>query len=117
MQLWYSLSYSAMQDALIELHAMRGFAYIAQISDEKPILAFRHLMEKYKLGEQIFSVVKSHLKQLGMAMKRGTIIDTTLIERSQLNQGQGLGTRSIDALNQEGQQMARWDQVPYLHRQ
>jgi len=83
MQQWYSLSDPAMEDALIEVPTMRRFAGIDMVSeripDETTILAFRHLLEKYNLGEQIFQAVKAHLKDRGMAMKQGTIIDATLI--------------------------------------
>jgi IS5 family transposase len=62
---------------------MRRFAGIDMISDRIPdettILTFRHLLEKHDLGQQIFEVVKAHLKANGMAMKQGTIIDATLI--------------------------------------
>jgi IS5 family transposase len=47
--------------------------------DETTILAFRHLLEKNNLGEQIFAAEKAHLKERGMAMKQGTIINATLI--------------------------------------
>ena len=50
-----------------------------RISDETTILTFRHLLEKHDLGQQIFEVVKAHLKDNGMAMKQGTIVDATLI--------------------------------------
>jgi IS5 family transposase len=83
MQQWYSLSDPAMEDALIEVPTMRRFADIDMLSDRIPdettILAFRHLLEKHNLGEQIFETVKAHLKERGMAMKLGTIIDATLI--------------------------------------
>ncbi len=62
---------------------MRHFAGIELISDRIPdettILAFRHLLEKYEVGEQIFSTVKDHLKERGMTMRQGTIVDATLI--------------------------------------
>ncbi len=83
MQQWYSLSDPGMEEALIEVPTMRRFAGIDMISeripDETTILAFRHLLEKHNLGEQIFETVKAHLKERGMAMKQGTIIDATLI--------------------------------------
>ena len=83
MQQWYSLSDPAMEDALIEVPTMRRFAGIDMLSDRIPdettILAFRHLLEKHNLGEQIFETVNAHLKERGMAMKQGTIIDATLI--------------------------------------
>ena len=62
---------------------MRRFAGIALISDRIPdettILTFRHLLEKHKLGEQIFETVKAHLSSRGMTMRQGTIVDATLI--------------------------------------
>ena len=83
MQQWYSLSDPALEDALIEVPTMRRFAGIDMLSDRIPdettILAFRHLLEKHNHGEQIFETVKAHLKERGMAMKQGTIIDATLI--------------------------------------
>jgi IS5 family transposase len=83
LQQWYELSDPAMEDALIEVPAMRRFAGIDMICDRIPdettILTFRHLLEKHDLGQQIFAVVKAHLKTNGMAMKQGTIIDATLI--------------------------------------
>ena len=83
MQQWYSLSDPAMEDALIEVATIRHFAGIDLISDRIPdettILTFRHLLEKHDLGQKVFETVKAHLKQRGMAMKQGTIIDATLI--------------------------------------
>jgi IS5 family transposase len=82
-QQWYSLSDPAMEDALIELPTMRRFAGIDMLSDRIPdettILAFRHMLEKDHLGERVFETVKAHLKEQGMAMKQGTIINATLI--------------------------------------
>jgi hypothetical protein len=72
---------------------MRRFAGIELISDRIPdettILAFRHLLEKHKLGEQIFETVKAHLSHLDCC--------------AQLDQEQGRETRSGDAPDQEGQ--------------
>ena len=83
LQQWYSLSDPAMEEALIEVPTMRGFAGIELISDRIPdettILTFRHLLEKHDLGEQIFETVKAHLSAMGMTMRQGTIVDATLI--------------------------------------
>jgi len=72
-----------MEEALIEVPTMRRFAGIELISDRIPdettILTFRHLLEKYELGEQIFETVKAHLSYRGMTMRQGTIVDATLI--------------------------------------
>jgi IS5 family transposase len=83
LQQWYSLSDPAMEEALIEVPTMRRFAGIDLMSDRIPdettILAFRHLLEKHNLGEQIFETVKAHLSHRGMTMRQGTIVDATLI--------------------------------------
>ena len=83
LQQWYSLSDPAMEEALIDVPTMRRFAGIELISDRIPdettILAFRHLLEKHELGEQIFETVKAHLSAQGMTMRQGTIVDATLI--------------------------------------
>lgn len=83
LQQWYDLSDPAMENALIEVPTMRCFAGIDMISDRIPdettILTFRHLLENHDLGQQIFEVVKTHLKVNGMEMNQGTIIDATLI--------------------------------------
>ena len=50
-----------------------------RIPDETTILAFRPLLEKHTLGERILETVKAHLKDLGIAMKQGTIVDAILI--------------------------------------
>jgi IS5 family transposase len=82
-QQWYELSDPAMIDALIEVVTMRRFAGIALITDRIPdvttILAFRHLLEKHELGDQIFETVKAHFSERGMTMRQGTIVDATLI--------------------------------------
>jgi IS5 family transposase len=83
LQPWYFLSDPAMKEALIEVPTMRRFAGIDMITDRIPeettILTFRHLLEKHRLGEQIFETVKAHLSNRGMKMRQGTIVDATLI--------------------------------------
>jgi IS5 family transposase len=83
MQQWYSHSKPAMEDALIEVPTIHRFAGINILSDRIPdqtaILEFRHLMKKHNLSEQVFESVKVYLKERGMTMKQGTIIDATLI--------------------------------------
>lgn len=62
---------------------MRRYAGIDLISDRIPvettILAFRHLLERHDLGEQIFETVTAHLSARGMTMRQGTIVNATWI--------------------------------------
>ncbi len=50
-----------------------------RILDETTNLTFRHLLENYGLGEQIFVTVIPQLSERGMTMRQGTIVDANLI--------------------------------------
>jgi IS5 family transposase len=100
-QQWYDLMDSAMEDALIEVPTMRRFPGINLMSDRIPdettILSFRHLLEKYDLAEKIVETGETHLKDNGMAMKQGTILDATLIAAPSSTNNQERRETSRDA--------------------
>jgi IS5 family transposase len=50
-----------------------------RIPDETTILTFRHLLEKHDLGDEIFEMVNTYLKDCGMQMRQGAITDATMI--------------------------------------
>lgn len=84
MQQWYGLSDPAMEDALYDSESMRRFAGIDLgedvIPDETTILNFRHLLEQHKLTENIFEKIRLYLKEKGLLLREGTIVDATIIE-------------------------------------
>ena len=47
--------------------------------DESTVLRFRHLLEKHDLAVAIFAEVAAVLSEKGLSMKRGTVVDATLI--------------------------------------
>src|SRR4030065_1836752 len=83
MQQWYGLSDPAMEDALYDSESMRRFAGIDlgedAIPDETTILNFRHLLEKHELTKQIFEKTQWYLKEKGLLLREGTIVDATII--------------------------------------
>ena len=82
MQNWFGLSDPAMEEALYEITPMRVFARLAAtgpIPDETTILNFRHLLEKYELAPEILHRVNAHLSRKGLLLKRGSIVDATII--------------------------------------
>ena len=83
MQNWYCLSDEAMEDALIEVEAMGRFAGIdltqGRIPDATTILAFRHFLEKHQLGEKIFAAIGEHLREQGLLLREGAVVDATII--------------------------------------
>ena len=82
MQNWFGLSDPAMEEALYEITPMRAFARLSAtgpIPDETTILNFRHLLEEYDLAPEILRRVNAHLSRKGLMLKRGSIVDATII--------------------------------------
>jgi IS5 family transposase len=82
MQNWFALSDPAMEEALYEIASLRTFAHLSlaeAIPDETTILNFRHLLEANDLAEDILKVVNAHLSRKGLLLKRGSIVDATII--------------------------------------
>jgi transposase, IS5 family len=83
LQQWFGLSDPAMEEALFEVPLYREFAGLDRwdrpIPDESTILRFRHLLEKHKLAEQILVVVNDLLRNRGLMLRSGTVVDATLI--------------------------------------
>jgi IS5 family transposase len=81
MQNWFALSDPAMEEALYEIASLRTFAGLGleTIPDETTILNFRHLLEASDLAEDIFKQVNAHLARKGLLLKRGSIVDATII--------------------------------------
>ena len=73
----------AMEEALHDVPLLRRFAGLDAFEDVMPdestILRFRHLLEKHDLAVAIFAEVNAVLSEKGLSMKRGTVVDATLI--------------------------------------
>src|SRR5439155_24445124 len=72
----------AMEEALYEIASLRSFAALnlgEPIPDETTILNFRHMLEEYDLAEDILKQVNAHLTSKGLLLKRGSIVDATII--------------------------------------
>jgi IS5 family transposase len=82
MQIWFGYGDLAMEEALLEVHLLRRFSGISTVQgapDETTICKFRHLLEKHALSEAIFAAVNEYLGEQGLIMRRGTIVDATII--------------------------------------
>jgi IS5 family transposase len=82
MQNWFALSDPSMEEALYEIASLRNFAGLKlsePIPDETTILNFRHLLEEYDLAADILKQVNAHLTRKGLLLKRGSIVDATII--------------------------------------
>jgi IS5 family transposase len=71
------------EEALYDSVAMRRFVGIdlgqEGAPDETTVCKFRHLLEKHGLAKHLFAAVSRHLKDHGMKLSQGTIVDATII--------------------------------------
>src|SRR3954447_16721825 len=83
LQQWYGLADGAMEDALYDSQALRGFAGIdltvAGVPEETTILNFRNWLERHELSQALFAEVSAMLEERGLLMRQGTIVDATII--------------------------------------
>jgi len=83
MQNWFNLSDRQMEDALYEIESMRRFAGFSGVTDALPdettILNFRHLLEKHNLTVVLLDEINAHLKDQGLLVSKGTMVDASII--------------------------------------
>jgi transposase, IS5 family len=83
LQQWYGLADEALEDALYDSQALRGFAGIdlavAAVPDATTVLNFRHWLEQHNLTRVLFDEVGAMLEERGLLMRQGTIVDATII--------------------------------------
>jgi IS5 family transposase len=83
LQVWFSLSDEGVEDAVYDSYAMRKFMRldfaVEQVPDATTLLAFRHLLEKQKLGEKLFESQNQIFEREGWIMRGGSIVDATII--------------------------------------
>ena len=83
LQQWYGLADEAVEDALYDSQALRGFSGIDLNHDPVPdattVLHFRHWLERHELTRALFDEVGKMLEERGLLMRQGTIVDATII--------------------------------------
>ena len=93
LQVWFNLSAPGTEDAICDSYAMRKFTGIGFLTDSVPdettLCNFRHLLEEHKLNKLFFDAINRVMVETGHIMKGGTIVDATIIERTQFHQERG----------------------------
>ena len=83
LQQWFALSDPMVEESLYDSRSMREFVGIdlgcEGAPDETTILKFRHLLEQHRLGEKILDTMNTYLKNSGMKVATGTLVDATII--------------------------------------
>jgi len=82
-QQWYGLADEALEDALYDSQALRGFAGIdlavESVPDATTVLHFRHWLERHELTKVLFDEIGAMLEERGLLMRQGTIVDATIL--------------------------------------
>jgi IS5 family transposase len=83
LQHWFNRSDPGVEDALYESPVLRGFVGIdlgrEPVPDETTVMRFRHLLEQHELGRALFETINTVLRQKGLLLQKGTIVDATII--------------------------------------
>ncbi|MHB1532743.1 IS5 family transposase [Acidithiobacillus sp.] len=83
LQQWYAYSDPGMEEALYEIPLLRRFVGIDLgrdfVPDETTILKFRRLLERHDLARAIFEEVQVVLREKGLLLAEGRMVDATLI--------------------------------------
>lgn len=83
LQLWFNLSDPAVEEALYDSASMRRFAGIdlgiEPVPDETTVCKFRHLLERNGMGKTLLRAMNTYLRENGIKVGNGTIVDATII--------------------------------------
>ena len=82
---WYSLSDPELEEALSDRLSFRRFVGLSleeQVPDHSTLSRFRKQLAQCGLSAQVFAEVNRQLERRGLMVKRGTLIDASLVEAS-----------------------------------
>jgi transposase, IS5 family len=87
LQQWYGLSDPGLEEALVDRLSFRHFLGISlsdPVPDHSTLWRFREQLAKSGLAERAFTLITAQIEKSGFVLKRGTLIDASLI-RSAVN--------------------------------
>jgi IS5 family transposase len=83
LQQWYALSDPGLEEAICDRLSFRRFLGLSlsdPVPDETRICRFRNLLAEKDLGERLFAMLAEQLQAKGLIVRRGTLVDVTLIK-------------------------------------
>lgn len=83
LQTWYNLSDYELEESLDDRLSFRRFVGLGlndSTPDHSTFSVFRRELEKHSLLEKVFTEINGQLEKKGRIVKKGTIVDATLIE-------------------------------------
>jgi transposase, IS5 family len=85
LQQWYSLSDPELEEALSDRLSFRRFVGMSleeEVPDHSTLSRFRSQLVKHGLSARVFDEINRQLERRGLMVKRGTLIDATLVAAS-----------------------------------
>lgn len=83
LQQWFGLADEALEDTVYDSQAFRGFLGLdlgrEAVPDATTLLKFRRLLETQGLTKTIFDAINAMLRERGLLMNKGTLVDATII--------------------------------------
>ncbi|HSN22853.1 MAG TPA: IS5 family transposase [Methylomicrobium sp.] len=83
LQQWYGLSDPGLEEAIcdrLSFQRFLGLSLTDPVPDETRICRFRNMLAQAGLGERLFALLEEQLDAKGMIVRRGSLIDATLIK-------------------------------------
>jgi transposase, IS5 family len=83
LQQWYGLSDPGLQEAIgdrLSFQRFLGLSLTDPVADETRICRFRNMLAQAGLGERLFALLEEQLQAKGLVVRRGSLIDATLIK-------------------------------------
>lgn len=100
LQQWYGLSDPGLEEQLLDRVSFRrfcGFTLDAETPDETTLCRFRNALKDAGLGDQLFVEINRQLDAAGLIVRKGTLIDATLIECAVRQPPSGSTPRGIES--------------------
>ena len=85
LQKWFSLSDEAMEGMLLDRISFRRFVGLSMNDgtvDATTLVKFRNRLREHGLMRVLFDMVVTHLRDAGLIVQEGTLVDATIIEAS-----------------------------------
>ncbi len=83
LQQWYGLSDPGLEEAICDRLSFQRFLGLSlqdPVPDETRICRFRNMLAQADLGERLFSLLAEQLDARGLIVRRGSLIDATLVK-------------------------------------
>jgi IS5 family transposase len=83
LQQWYSLSDPGLEEAICDRLSFQRFLGLSlsdPVPDETRICRFRNMLAQAGLGERLFALLEEQFQAQGLLVRRGSLIDATLIK-------------------------------------